>query len=30
MARYSQITTTEMEAEFERAKQIIVELDKQL
>ena len=30
MARYSQITTTEMEAEFERAKQVIVELDKQL
>ena len=30
MARYSQITNTEMEAEFERAKQIIVQLDKQL
>ncbi|MCL7752412.1 BatD family protein [Polaribacter sp. Z022] len=30
MARYSQITTTEMEAEFENAKQVIVELDKQL
>ena len=30
MARYSQITTTEMEAEFERAKQVIVQLDKQL
>ncbi|PQJ68848.1 BatD family protein [Polaribacter butkevichii] len=30
MARYSQITNTEMEAEFERAKQVIVELDKQL
>ncbi|WP_254712907.1 BatD family protein [Polaribacter sp. NJDZ03] len=30
MARYSQITNTEMEAEFERAKQVIVQLDKQL
>ncbi|MEO9572275.1 MAG: BatD family protein [Polaribacter sp.] len=30
MARYSLITTTEMEAEFERAKQVIVQLDKQL
>ncbi|MDG1039214.1 MAG: BatD family protein, partial [Polaribacter sp.] len=30
MARYSQITTTEMESEFERAKQVIVQLDKQL
>jgi hypothetical protein len=30
MARYSQITNTEMEAEFERAKQVIVKLDKQL
>jgi len=30
MARYSQITTTEMEAEFERAKQVIIQLDKQL
>jgi len=30
MARYSQITNTEMEAEFENAKQVIVQLDKQL
>ncbi|WP_299059045.1 BatD family protein [uncultured Polaribacter sp.] len=30
MARYSQISTTEMEDEFERAKQVIVQLDKQL
>ena len=30
MARYSQITNTEMEAEFERAKQVIVQFDKQL
>lgn len=29
-ARYTPITDTEMKAEFERAKQVIVELDKQL
>ncbi|WP_366521571.1 BatD family protein [uncultured Polaribacter sp.] len=29
-ARYTPITSTEMEAEFERAKQVIVQLDKQL
>jgi hypothetical protein len=29
-ARYTPVTNTEMEAEFERAKQVIVELDKQL
>lgn len=29
-ARYTPVTNTEMKAEFERAKQIIVELDKQL
>lgn len=30
MARYSPITNTEMKQEFERAKQVIVQLDKQL
>ena len=29
MARYSQITNTEMKEEFERAKQVIIKLDKQ-
>jgi hypothetical protein len=29
LARYSPITNTEMEAEFERAKQVIIQLDKQ-
>ena len=29
-ARYTPVTDTEMKAEFERAKQVIVQLDKQL
>ena len=29
-ARYTPVTNTEMKAEYERAKEVIVELDKQL